>query len=269
MSLLYFLFLAAIQGITEFLPVSSSAHLALAPKLLGVQDQGYQIDLAVHFGTLFAVMIYFHQETRLLVTGALDHLKLRFDTANARFFRLLAIATIPVVLFGVLLTQLSWYEVIRANPKIIATTMIGFGIILYLADKKFAQTRKMPDWRFKDAVIMGVWQAIALIPGVSRSGATVTASRLLGFERHDGAKIAMLMSIPTILAATAYSVISGVSDGTLSSEIGQNAVIAAAASFVAAVIALSLMMKFLKSASYTPYVIYRILLGIILLYIFW
>lgn len=268
MSIFYILFLAIVQGLTEFLPVSSSAHLILAPYLFGVADQGYEIDLAVHVGSLFAVMIYFRAETMRLVTGGIDTLMFKFNTDASQFFVLLVIATIPVIVFGLILEMMGLIDALR-SPKLIAITMIFFGIVLYYADKKSPQHRRERDWNLRDAIIMGLWQAVALIPGTSRSGATVTASRFLGFNRHDGAKISMLMSIPTILAGGALLALQIIKGGSVDTSLLKHAAIAAVASFIAALFALSLMMKFLKSVDFTPYVIYRVLLGFVLLYIFW
>lgn len=268
MSIFYILFLAIVQGLTEFLPVSSSAHLILAPYLMDVPDQGYEIDLAVHVGSLFAVMIYFKRETFGLISGAFDTIRLRFSTPESKFFILLVIATIPVIIFGVILELMGLIDALR-SPKIIAITMILFGVILYIADKFSKQDRIMDDWNLRDAVIMGLWQAIALIPGTSRSGATVTSARFLGFDRRDGAKIAMLMSIPTILAGGALLSLQIIKGGNVDTTLLKFAAIAAGASFIAALLALSLMMKFLKSADFTPYVIYRIILGVVLLALVW
>ncbi len=268
MSIFYILFLAIVQGLTEFLPVSSSAHLILAPYLMNVPDQGYEIDLAVHVGSLFAVMIFFKRETLNLIQGAIDTALLRFNTPASKFFIRLVIATIPVILFGLVLKFAGLIDALR-SPKIIACTMIFFGIILYIADKFSSEDRVETEWNLRDAIIMGLWQAVALIPGTSRSGATVTSARFLGFDRRDGAKIAMLMSIPTILAGGALLSLQIIKSGNVDTALLKSAGIAAIASFFAAILALSLMMKFLKSADFTPYVIYRICLGILLLYIFW
>ena len=273
MSIFYILLLAIIQGLTEFLPVSSSAHLALVPILTGLEDQGYQIDLAVHVGSLFAVMLFFWRDTLALIGGAFGVASFNFRAEKSQFFLKLCVATLPVIALGAWLEISGILEALRANPKILTTTiamtMILFGIVLYISDTRFPEEREAVEWNFKDAIVMGIWQAIALIPGVSRSGATVTGSRFLKFNRQDGAKIAMLMSIPTILAGATLLILSGIQDKSLYGALGQSALIAAVASFFAALIALKLMMYFLKSSSYTPYVIYRILLGIVLLFLTW
>lgn len=256
--------LALIQGITEFLPVSSSGHLILLPQLTGTEDQGQAMDVAVHVGTLFAVMLYFWRDMIGLVAGTLNILTGKLSTPNAKLVLLLILATIPVIIAGLILKLTGLSDAMR-DIRVIGWTMLVFGIVLYWADLKNPTSRTAESWSVRDAVIMGLWQAVALIPGTSRSGATITASRFLGFDRRDGAKLAMLMSIPTIAAsgiligADAYA--------TITSEQVKDLVIGAVLSFVAALFALGLMMKLLGSVNYTPYVIYRVILGLILLFI--
>ncbi len=268
MSIISIIILAIIQGITEFLPVSSSAHLIIAEKLMGISGEGgNMVIIAVHFGSLFAVMIYFRKEVARMFSGAWDLLRLRWKTDDAQLDLKLAFATIPVVVIGFVLSRMAWYDNISTSTFVIAIAMIGFGLVLYWADKTRPQTRSFEDFNYRDALVMGLWQAIALIPGTSRSGATVTASRIRGFNRTDGARLAMLMSIPTILAAVMLTAVDIVKDGN-ASEFGTTALVAVVASFVAAYCALSLMMKFLKTTSYLPYVIYRVALGSLLLIAF-
>jgi len=264
MTLFHLFLVAVIQGITEFLPVSSSGHLILFPILTGAPDQGQAIDVAVHIGTLIAVVIFFKKDVMEAVCGLPRLLQGRIDTPGAKLAFLLIIATIPAIVFGLIL-KLTGLDDMMRSTKVIGITMIGFGIVLYFADQKGEITRKSQDWTLRDAITMGLWQAVALIPGTSRSGATITGARMLGFAREDAARISMLMSIPTIIAAgsllgvevTATANIQAVKDGA----------IAAALSCIAALLALSLMMRLLRSVSFTPYVIYRIILGVILLFI--
>ncbi len=267
MPLTYIIILAIIQGLTEFLPVSSSAHLILAERFLGISGEGGNtIIIAVHFGSLFAVMIYFRTEVARLFSGVWDFIRLRFETDNCQLLLKLSFATIPVVIAGAVLQMTGWISAV-STPLVIAGAMIIFGLILYFADKNSPATRDFDDFNYRDAFIMGLWQAIALIPGTSRSGATVTASRFLGFNRTDGAKIAMLMSIPTIIAASLLTMID-IAQSNQFAELGRDALIAAIASFIAAYFSLSLMMGFLKTTSYTPYVVYRVVLGIVLIFLF-
>jgi len=262
---LFHIFLVAlIQGLTEFLPVSSSGHLILLPRLTGLQDQGQVIDVAVHVGTLFAVVLYFWQDVKVGLAGIPRLLTGRVDTAGAHLALLLIIATIPVIIIGFILKVSGLSDAMR-SITVIGWTMIIFGIVLYVADTRFQQKRTAGEWLLKHAFIMGLWQALALIPGTSRSGATISGARALGYTRHDSAKLAMLMSIPTIIAS---GVLLGI-DVVGNADTGQirDASIAAALSFFAALFALSLMMRLLKSVSFTPYVIYRIVLGLVLLVI--
>ncbi len=262
---LFQLFLVAlIQGVTEFLPVSSSGHLILLPNLTGMEDQGQVIDVAVHVGTLFAVVLYFWPDVRTALAGVPRLLTGRIDTPGSKLAFLLAIATIPVIVLGLGLKLTGLDDAMRSTA-VIGWTMLIFGLVLYWADRGTADGKSAEGWSIREALVMGLWQAVALIPGTSRSGITITAARILGYGRHDAARLAMLMSIPTILA-------SGLILGaevivTADAAAARDAGIAAAFAFVAALFALILMMRLLRSVSFTPYVIYRVILGVILLWI--
>ncbi|MDO9527176.1 MAG: undecaprenyl-diphosphate phosphatase [Gemmobacter sp.] len=264
MPLLQLILVAALQGLTEFLPVSSSAHLILLPKLSGMADQGLAIDVAVHVGTLVAVTIYFWREVSMGLAGIPRMLTGRIDTPGARLAFLLLIATVPVILVGLILKVTGAMEAMR-SVALIGWTMIIFGIVLWICDRYGAQGRTTPDWTLRDAVILGLWQAVALIPGTSRSGATISGARALGYDRESSARISMLMSIPTIVASGVLlgaDVIQNPDPGIL-----RDGAIAAGFACIAALIALSLMMRLLRSVSFTPYVMYRMILGAILLII--
>lgn len=262
MALYHLLLLAILQGITEFLPISSSGHLILLPTLTGWDDQGQVIDVAAHIGTLAAVIVYFWRDVKDGLIGLPRVCRGKIDTPGARLAFLLILATIPVVVVGLILNLTGLSDAMR-SVKVIGWTMLIFGIVLYWADQTGGTAKTDADWSLRDAIVMGLWQAVALIPGTSRSGITITAARQLGYDREGGAKLAMLMSIPTIAA-------SGV---LLGAEVAANADaqaardggIAALFAFVSALAALSLMMRLLKSVSFTPYVIYRIMLGVVLL----
>jgi undecaprenyl-diphosphatase len=262
MSLLALVLLALIQGVTEFLPISSSGHLALFPILTGETDQGLLIDVSLHIGTLAAVMVYFRAETGDALRGAGHLLIGRWGTAESRLALLLAIATIPVVIAGGILSLLGLTQAMRTT-EVIAWASIVFGIALYLADMRGAQVKTAKDWGWRDAVAMGLAQAVALIPGTSRSGITMTAARALGYTRVEAARLALLMSIPTIFASGILATKDLVDAGDQS--LGLDAAIGAGLSFVAALLALSLMMRMLVTWSMTPFVIYRVALGVGLL----
>ncbi|MFV2033862.1 MAG: undecaprenyl-diphosphate phosphatase [Halocynthiibacter sp.] len=262
MTLLHLFLVAIIQGVTEFLPVSSSGHLILLPLLTGLPDQGQVVDVAVHVGTLFAVVIYFRHDVALAIGGIPNLLRGKIDTPGARLMFLLIVATVPVVVLGLILELADLTDSLR-SITVIGWAMLLFGLVLYWVDQKGAQKRVTPEWTLKHALIMGVWQAIALIPGTSRSGAAISGARALGYKREDAARLSMLMSIPTISA-------SGILLGaevfyTADAQAARDGAIAAVLAFGAALLALTLMMRLLKSVSFTPYVVYRVLLGVVLL----
>lgn len=262
MTLFQLILVAIIQGLTEFLPVSSSGHLILLPSLTGMQDQGQAIDVAVHIGTLGAVVLYFWADVKDAIGGLGRLLNGKVDTQGAKLALYLLIATIPVLIAGLIL-KVSGLDDAMRSVAVIGWTMLIFGLVLYWADQRGAETKTAADWSMKDAIIMGLWQAVALIPGTSRSGITITGARALGYNREDGAKLAMLMSIPTILASGALLGLEVISEADL--QLAKDAAIGAILAFFAALLALSLMMRLLKSVSFTPYVIYRVILGIALL----
>jgi undecaprenyl-diphosphatase len=262
MTLFHLFLVAAIQGLTEFLPVSSSGHLILLPQLSGLDDQGQVIDVAVHVGTLAAVILYFRRDVADAAGGLARLARGRVDTPGARLAFLLGVATVPVVALGLVLKLTGLDDAMR-DITVIGFTMLFFGLVLYWTDQRGGQARTAADWTLRDAVVLGLWQAVALIPGTSRSGITISGARHLGYARHDAAKLAMLMSIPTIAA-------SGVLVGaevaaSADADAARDGAIAAAMAFAAALLALSVMMRLLRTVSFTPYVVYRVILGIVLL----
>lgn len=258
------LLIALIQGVTEFLPVSSSGHLILLPSLSGLDDQGQVIDVAAHVGTLAAVILYFWTDVKLALGGTLRLLRGKIDTKGAFLALCLLIATVPVIVVGLILKVTGLSDAMR-GIAVIGWAMIIFGILLYWADQNRPTEKTAAGWTLKDAAKMGMWQAVALIPGTSRSGITITAGRMLGYTRTDAARLSMLMSIPTIIAsATLLGLdVAGSGDTGAMRDIG----IVVGMSFAAALLALTLMMRLLRSVSFTPYVIYRIGLGVVLLWI--
>ncbi|WP_171133781.1 MULTISPECIES: undecaprenyl-diphosphate phosphatase [unclassified Ruegeria] len=264
MSLFQLILVAIIQGVTEFLPISSSGHLILLPGLTGLDDHGLAIDVAVHVGTLGAVVLYFWRDVKQALIGIPQVLSGRITSPQARLALCLGIATIPVVLVGLVLHVTGWNEAMR-SVAVIGWAMLGFGLVLYVMDQRGAQTKTAADWGIRDAVIMGLWQVLALIPGTSRSGITITGARQLGYSREDGARIAMLMSIPTILASGVLLSVDVIRQAD--AQLAKDGAIAAAFAFIAALFALTLMMRLLRSISFTPYVIYRVIVGVILLVI--
>ena len=266
MTLFQLFLLAVIQGVTEFLPISSSGHLILLPQLTALPDQGQVIDVAVHLGTLGAVILYFWRDVAVAVAGLPRLLTGRIDTPGARLAFLLIIATIPAILFGLVLKVTGLDDAMR-SAMVIGWTMLLFGLVLWWADQRSPTEKEATEWSLREAWLLGLFQAIALIPGTSRSGITITGARFLGYKRADAAKVSMLMSIPVILASAVL----------LGAEVIQTAdataakagAIAAAFAFASALLALTLMMRLLRSVSFTPYVIYRVVLGIGLIWWAW
>ena len=261
MALWHLLLLALVQGVTEFLPVSSSAHLILVPLITGIPDQGVALDVALHVGTLGAVVLYFRADVARALGGTGGLLWGRWGP-DERLAAGLAIATVPVILVGLVLTVTGTSDALR-SVEVIAWSTIVFGVLLWLSDRRADAAKGVEDWTPGQALKLGLWQAVALIPGVSRSGICITGARAMGYGREDAARIAMLMSIPTILASGALLSleVAGQADGRLLRDAG----IAAVMAFFAALAALALMMRLLRSVSFTPYVIYRLALGAFLL----
>ncbi len=262
MPLLLLILVALVQGITEFLPVSSSGHLILISQLSTFPDQGQTIDVAVHIGTLFAVIFYFWKDVSLGLAGIPRMLTGRIDTPGSKLAFLLMVATFPAIAFGLVLKLTGLSDLMR-SMTVIGWTMLLFGLLLWWADQRGGTTKTEADWNLRDAVKMGLWQAVALIPGTSRSGICITAGRMLGYSRHDAAKIAMLMSIPTIIASG--TLLGAEVIATADAQVARDGAIAAVFAFLAALLALGVMMRLLRSVSFTPYVIYRVALGLFLL----
>ena len=259
MELLNVLFLSLIQGITEFLPVSSSAHLILFPTFSGNKDQGLLIDISVHLGSLIAVIAFFWIDIKVILASAVKFFYGNINGHDSNLLICLMVATIPAVILGATLKYLGFYDYIRESTLIIGIAMIGFGILLWFSDKNEQVTVKISDWTIRHALILGFWQMLALIPGTSRSGITITGARFLNYDRSSAIKISMLMSIPTIIAAATLEFFSlGFENISINwFEI----VLAITISALAAFGALSLMMRLLTTVNFTPYVLYRVLLG--------
>jgi len=262
MSLLQLIILAIVQGLTEFLPISSSAHLILPAQILGWEDQGPLIDVMAHFGSLFAVLIYFRKDVGSIVTGFFD-LTRRQLNKNAALALNLIIATPPALFFGWFLTSGSLDEAMR-TPLIIAITSIVFGLLLWLADIWGKRTKTTEDLTWKGAAILGFAQALALIPGTSRSGVTMTAARAMGMTRVESARFSMLMSLPIIGAGGLYALHKLARDDAGAAKLSDGLIVAGL-SFVAAYLAIAAFMKFVSRIGMFPFMIYRVILGVGLL----
>ncbi|NBC32420.1 MAG: undecaprenyl-diphosphate phosphatase [Alphaproteobacteria bacterium] len=269
MTLLQLLVIAIVQGITEFIPVSSSAHLVLVPVVMGWPDQGLVIDVAVHLGTLAAVILYFRHDVWTIIQGGLRLIAGRW-TPEARLTLQIAIASVPAFLAGFMLHEMAptLFRAGGENPRlamaVIAQTTLFFGLLLWAADRFRPTTRDVTEIGYGGALIVGLMQAIALIPGTSRAGITITAARLLGVSRTEAARFSLLLAIPVILGAGTLAGKDVYDAGD--AQLGLDALIAAAFSFVAALITITLMMRLLRFASFLPFVIYRVLLGLFLTY---
>ncbi|MEK9672234.1 MAG: undecaprenyl-diphosphate phosphatase [Rhodospirillaceae bacterium] len=260
MPTLHLAILALVQGITEFLPVSSSGHLVLVPRFLGWPDQGLVMDVAVHVGTLGAVLIYFASDIWAMAVGMTRALCGRRDQGG-KLAGLVIVATLPVIGAGFALNH--YMPVGFRGLEVIAWATLGGGVLLYIADQVGMTLRRMEHLLLSDAIVIGIAQALALVPGTSRSGITMTAARVLGMERRDAARFSMLLSIPAILGAGTLKGWELYKSGN--AQLTVDAFMAAGLAFVAALIAVALMMAWLKRASFTPFVLYRIALGGVLL----
>ncbi|MGM0422581.1 MAG: undecaprenyl-diphosphate phosphatase [Pseudomonadota bacterium] len=266
MSLFYLFILAAVQGITEFLPVSSSAHLVLLPGITGYADQGLVIDVAVHVGALLAVLLYFRQDILAIAAAFTFGLKDKSEEVrkNRRLGKMVILASLPVILAG-LAMHIICPDGIR-DPLVIAVMTIVFAGLLWWADRGQREIKPLETLNKKAVLLIGLAQVLALVPGTSRSGVTMTAGLFLGLSRVEAARFSLLLSIPAILGAGLLKGIEIIRTGD--TALGLDALIGAALSFVMAYLAISVMMRWLKTSSFTPFVIYRMILGsVLLLYI--
>ncbi|MEO7368544.1 MAG: undecaprenyl-diphosphate phosphatase [Gemmatimonadaceae bacterium] len=260
MTIFQALVLGLLQGFTEFLPVSSSAHLSLAPYLFGWQDPGLAFDVALHFGTLVAVLWFFRREwAQLIVAAASVVTTRRVDTVEKKRVVFLIIATIPGAIGGLLLEKKA--ETVFRAPALTATALIVVGIILWFVDKVASQERKLDTMTAMDAFLIGCAQVIALIPGVSRSGSTITAARGLKFDRQAAAVFSFLMSMPIIAAAVILKGPEVLKNGGFGIEL----VVGVLASAISGWFAISALLRYVSKHSYGLFAIYRIVLGLLVL----
>lgn len=254
--------LSLLQGITEFLPVSSSGHLILFSIFTTFPDQGQAMDVAMHIGSIIAVMIYFSEELWKMFKGLIKSWFLpNFQDYGNRVFWLVIVASIPAMLFGLFL-KTEGVEWMRSS-KLIGWTILGYGLLLYIADKVGLTVRKVEHLKVLDALLIGLAQCLALIPGTSRSGITITMARFLGMERREAAKFSMLLSIPTILGAGMLVGYELFKQNNLTAIIF--AIDGILYSFIFSVIAIYTVMWWLRKSTFLPFVIYRVVIGTILL----
>jgi undecaprenyl-diphosphatase len=257
---LHILVLALVQGITEFLPISSSAHLVLLPVVTGWPDQGLIIDVAAHFGSLAAVIVYFWRDIVRLVGGFFRLVGGRV-TPEGRMAIFMIVATIPAVLMGLAIKQ-AWPDGIR-SPVVIGINAVVFGVLLYLADRFGPARRGMMDLGLGGALLVGCAQAFALVPGTSRSGITMTAARFLGLHRTEAARFSFLLSVPAVAGASLLEGYDLYRSGDMA--LATDAAWSAGLTFISSILAIAWLMRWLRSSTFLPFVVYRVILGVGLL----
>lgn len=285
MTLFQQLLIAIVQGITEFLPISSSGHLILIPYLTDFSDQGPLIDVAVHVGSLLAIIVYFLRDVLVLARGGFASIGIGASAPNApaerRLFWWIVIGTIPAVLFGLSIKMGAFngfaqsvfgIEIVDGDlmnsirfVDLIAVNLILYGVLLGIADKVGKEVKVFEDMSWRDGLIVGLAQALAIIPGTSRSGVTMTAARFLGYQRVEAARFSFLLSIPAVAGAGVLIVPEIFEAGA---TLAWDALWAGIFTFIAAFATMAFLMNFLKKASMMVFVVYRILLGAALLAIF-
>ena len=243
--------LSLIQGITEFIPVSSSSHLILFSNYTNFEEQSLLVDVSLHIGSFLAVLCYFYKDI-------LDFVK------NKILFLKILISSIPVMLIGFFLVETNLIENLR-NIKVIAWTTLIFGIILYFSDKCDLSKNIESNFSFKSAIFIGTFQILSLIPGVSRSGITLSAARILNFNRFDSAKISFLLSLPTLGAVSLFGLNNTLSSNNIDFSITN--ILCIILSFLFSILTIKYFLKFVRKFSLKIFVIYRVLLGVILLFL--
>ena len=268
LSALQAIVLGLIQGLTEFLPISSSGHLALVPLVSTWPDQGLAFDCVVHLGTLTAVVYYFRSDLAKMGLGFGQTLKQRNWKANrdGQMAWMIGFATIPVGIVGLALKD--YIESDLRSIEVIGWASIGFGLLLLAADKMGKRERTEQAWSIKDTMIVGIAQAIALIPGTSRSGITMTAALFLGYTREAAARFSFLLSIPVIFLAGGLKVKDWIEQPNQAAGF-DTLIIGYVVSAVSAYICIHYFLKFLERVGMGPFVIYRIILGGVLLWMVW
>lgn len=285
MTFLQLLIIAVVQGITEFLPISSSGHLILIPYLTDFSDQGPLIDVAVHVGSLLAIIVYFFKDVLVLARGGFASIGIGAKAPKARaersLFWWIVLGTIPAVAFGLAIklgafnpVVETWFGITVVDDDLMASirftdliafNLIFYGILLGIADRVGQEVKAFEDMTWRDGLIVGIAQALAIIPGTSRSGVTMTAARFLGYKRVEAARFSFLLSIPAVAGAGVLIVPEIFEAGT---ALAWDALIAGVLTFAAAFLTMAFLMNFLKRASMLVFVLYRVAMGAALLYFF-
>lgn len=264
MTLVQIIVLAVVQGLTEFLPISSSGHLILVPRISNWPDQGLAFDVAVHVGTLSAVVYYFRKELVEMFLAWIQSISEGEQTPESRLAWAVLIGSIPVGVGGLLLHDLA--DTIFRSPLVIAWATIGFGVLLGVADRFGPRERELNTITWTGALWIGISQVLALIPGTSRSGITMTAALILGFTRQAAARFSFLLSIPAILMAGGYK---SIKLFQLPEVDWTSIMLGVLLSAITAYLCIHYFLKLLDRIGMMPFVVYRLLLGVVLLYVFW
>ncbi len=263
MEILHAFLLAVVQGLTEFLPISSSAHLVLLPIIMDWQDQGLVIDVAAHLGSLLAVLFYFRDDLGKLLGQAFGPASTSGENGEARDLAwLLLWATLPILILALFFH--AYIIQYSRDAIVIAVTSIFFGLLLWLADWRGSQTRMTRQLTTVDALLIGFAQAFALIPGASRSGVTMTAAMWLGLTRVEAARFSFLLAIPTIFAASAFGAYQAVLEAASVRWSFGFGVLACSA--IVTFFCIHWFIKFIAQIGMLPFVVYRVSLGVVLLY---
>ena len=261
MPLSLILFIAAVQGVTEFLPVSSSGHLVLVPLMTGQPYQGQSIDVAAHVGTLIAVIFYLRRDLIRIMTAMPSFSHSSQMANNRRLGLMIAAATLPVVAVGFVVNYAAWHWLKLVTT--LAWANLIFACLLWAADRFGRDVFKLTDMRWSAAIAIGLMQVCALIPGASRSGVTITAARFFGYDRLAAARFSLLLSVPAIAGAGLLKTIELIRLGDI--RMGLDATLVALLSALFALLAIRLMMSWLAHASFAVFVVYRLALGSVLL----
>jgi undecaprenyl-diphosphatase len=261
MEIWHVIVLALVQGLTEFLPISSSAHLVLLPYFANWPDQGLTFDVAVHVGTLLAVVLYFRRQLSSMVSDWLQSLRTGRSVGESKLMWLILAATVPAGVAGLIL-ELVVPGGLR-SPLLIAAATVGFGLLLWWADVAGGQLRDERDIGMKEAILIGLAQALALIPGTSRSGVTITAGRALGLSRSGAARFSFLLSIPLIALAGANKLYTAV--GAAEAVEWDALLLGTLVAFSSAYLCIHYFLKIISRISLLPFVVYRLVVGGLLL----
>lgn len=266
MTVIQGIILGIVQGLTELLPISSSAHLALIPWIFNWSIPE-SFDVALHFGTLLAIGIFFFKDWIKLIAGGYNQVVKKEKTSEGRMFWYIVIATIPGGIIGFVLDH--FMQGILSKPIIIAIALIAMGIILYLVDKNCKSKTEYKDMTFKQTFLIGISQCLAFIPGVSRSGITMTTGRALGVKRESAAKYTFMLSAPIVLAATIFKLKDFIEYFAVADAVGIIAFIMGVIfSFVVGLIVIKFLLEYLRKGSFKIFAIYRVIVGIIVIAIY-